>query len=406
MTLNNKIVNYVIDVIRKLQKAGYETYLVGGAVRDILLDIQPKDYDISTEATPAQIREVFGKRNARIIGRRFRIVHLYYHSRKYLEISTFRRSPNEKDVRENSVSVLKRDNLYGNAYEDAWRRDFTVNSIFYDPVNDQYKDYTENGLSDLRDGIVRSIGDPSIRFTEDPVRLLRALKLVSQYNFKLTDGIENIINNTVDQIHLCSISRLLLEFEKICRKPYSAATFRVFMQYGFLSHYLPYLAKYWNTPQAKLAVQLLQDYNDMCIKHSYASHYTTSLVILTLPFVNYNQSKNEKFLFWDIYPEIEKDIQHTAKKIFFPYILSGFRMNSISTSIMLLKKMYIKHKITKVRLNQFYKSSRDVLVVADKYLAGDQELVDFWLTQRPKKNARRKPVQKAITHNRRRKQYS
>ena len=386
MTISKKIETHVIDIIRKLQKAGFATYLVGGAVRDILLNITPKDYDIATEATPNQIRRVFGKRSVRIIGRRFRIVHLYYKGPKYVEISTFRKAPNENSDNTNESLLIVRDNLYGTAYEDAWRRDFSVNSIFYDPVNDKYEDFTENGLPDLKKGIVRSIGEPSIRFSEDPVRILRALKLVAQYGFKLTDDIEKALPKSLEQINLCSNSRLLLELEKICRKPYSAETIRVFKNHDFLQHYLPFFYKNWNSKPAVLGLKLLQDYNNYCINERAVSHYTTSLALLCLPFINESLTKDENDLFWRFYPEIEKDIQNNIKQMISPYILSGYRLNGICSSILLLQKMYHKHKVTKIRLNPFYKSTRDVFRILNFNYWNDNRLMEFWDDLPPKRN--------------------
>jgi poly(A) polymerase len=393
MTINKKIETHVIDIIRQLQNAGFSTYLVGGAVRDILLDITPKDYDIATEATPNQIKKVFGKRNTRIIGRRFRIVHLYYKGPKYVEISTFRKAPDENTNPSNESLLITRDNLYGTAYEDAWRRDFSVNSIFYDPVNDVYEDFTENGLTDLKDGTVRSIGEPLVRFSEDPVRVLRALKLVAQYGFKLTDDIEKALPESLEQINLCSNSRLLLELEKICRKPYSAETLRVFKNYGFLKYYLPFIDKNWDTKPAKLGLKLLQEYNNYCKKENATSHYTTSLVLLCIPFVNESLTNREDSIFWKFYPEIEKDVQNKIKQILSPYILSGYRLNGITSSMLLLQKMYHKHKVTRIRLNPFYKSTRDVFRILNFIFWNEDELMEFWDEQRPKRNQKRRSPQ-------------
>ena len=180
------------NIVRQLQNAGYETYIVGGAVRDLLLGRPPKDYDISTAATPQEIRNVFGRRAARIIGKRFRLVHLMCDG-DIIEISTFRRRPASTGAVPDKLSargfvpdkMLFEDNDFGTSKEDAFRRDFTVNALFYDPVADKLIDYTGMGLADIQDQVVRIIGDGHERFEEDPVRLLRALKLVGQYGFKL-----------------------------------------------------------------------------------------------------------------------------------------------------------------------------------------------------------------------------
>ena len=168
MTIKPKIEKYVTDIVAALQNAGYEAYIVGGAVRDFLLERQPKDYDISTSATPEEVKKVFRKQRCMIIGRRFRLVHLY-HGKEILEISTFRKKPEHNASAPEKMNPAKRaaapenmifrDNEFGTVQEDAWRRDFTVNALFYDPVNDRIHDYTGHGLDDIRDGIVRIIGN-------------------------------------------------------------------------------------------------------------------------------------------------------------------------------------------------------------------------------------------------------
>ena len=143
---------HVVDLISELQNAGYEAYIVGGAIRDLLLGRKPKDFDISTSATPEEVRAVFGRRIARIIGKRFRLVHVEY-SGELFEVSTFRRAPtrtaanSKKELPEN---LILSDNSFGTAEEDAWRRDFTVNALFYDPVNSELLDYTGQGIDDIR----------------------------------------------------------------------------------------------------------------------------------------------------------------------------------------------------------------------------------------------------------------
>ena len=186
------------SVVTQLQKAGYETYIVGGAIRDMLLGRTPKDFDISTAATPEEIRQVFGRRSARIIGKRFRLAHVYS-GRELFEVATFRKAPGKKDLAEHQNggkddlpdNLIVSDNSFGTSKEDAARRDFTVNALFYDPEKKEIKDFTGKGLDDMERGIVRAIGNPGLRFEEDPVRMLRALKLVGQYDFALDSATEN-----------------------------------------------------------------------------------------------------------------------------------------------------------------------------------------------------------------------
>ena len=168
---------------QRLDQRGFEAYLVGGCVRDLLLGLRPKDYDIATEARPQQVKRTF-PRNSRIIGRRFKLAHLHFHGNtKILEVSTFRRTPQAENQDSAEADLLIRhDNEFGTAEEDALRRDFTVNALFLDVSRNCILDYT-NGLEDLYNRTIRTIGDPRVRFREDPVRILRAAKFAGRLSF-------------------------------------------------------------------------------------------------------------------------------------------------------------------------------------------------------------------------------
>jgi poly(A) polymerase len=163
-----------------LQEAGFNAFIVGGAVRDLLLDVEPKDFDVATDATPEEVREIF--RRSRIIGRRFRLVHVMCGS-ETVEVSTFRggiSDDGEQHKRDEHGRIL-RDNVFGSQWEDALRRDFTINALFYDPATQEILDYTK-GFSDIKKRLIRMIGDPEQRFREDPVRMLRAARLAAKLN--------------------------------------------------------------------------------------------------------------------------------------------------------------------------------------------------------------------------------
>src|SRR5690348_8469631 len=173
-----------IKVVRRLRRHQHTAYLVGGCVRDLLLARTPKDFDIATSATPDEIKDLF--RNCRIIGRRFRLAHIFFGS-KIIETSTFRANPREAiegEEEENGELLIRRDNVFGSAEEDARRRDFTINGLFYDPESGNVIDYVA-GLADLEQRVVRTIGDPDIRFREDPVRILRAVKFAARLGFSI-----------------------------------------------------------------------------------------------------------------------------------------------------------------------------------------------------------------------------
>jgi len=166
-----------------LQAAGFKAFVVGGAVRDLLLDRQPKDFDVATDATPEEVRRVF--RRSRIIGRRFRLVHVMF-GEETVEVSTFRRMIEAEDAQTDEHGRLLRDNEFGDQEQDAARRDFTANALFYDPSTQEIFDY-HDGYADIRANTLRIIGDPQVRYREDPVRMLRAVRLSAKLGMKLDE---------------------------------------------------------------------------------------------------------------------------------------------------------------------------------------------------------------------------
>src|SRR3954449_11666148 len=197
-----------LKVLYRLRQADFTAYLVGGGVRDLLLSRRPKDFDIGTSAHPQQVKKLF--RNCWIIGRRFRLAHVKFGT-KVIEVATFRRqvAPGEEVVAEgvpapdpttpDGKALVHHDNTFGTPEEDAFRRDFTVNALFYDIATFSIIDYV-GGLDDLRAGIVRSIGDPVLRFREDPVRMLRAIALASRLGFALDPPILEAIRGEKNEI--------------------------------------------------------------------------------------------------------------------------------------------------------------------------------------------------------------
>lgn len=188
-------------VCRTLRRARFHAYIVGGAVRDLLVGRRPKDFDIATDATPSQLRRLF--RTARLIGRRFRIVHVYFGRDKWLEVTTFR-----AEMREGS------ENLFGTMEEDARRRDFTINALYYEPFDEQIVDYV-GGLDDVRARRLRTLGDAEASFREDPVRMIRALKYASYTGFPVTLGMGRLIKRHRRGLLECSRERVTEEMYKI-----------------------------------------------------------------------------------------------------------------------------------------------------------------------------------------------
>lgn len=282
----------LLKLVGQLQRAGYETYIVGGAVRDMLLDRVPKDYDVSTAATPEEVREVFGRRQARIIGKRFRLVHVHIGNGDIVEVSTFRRTPKTPGkipapLRKRSGSLPEKlifdDNEFGNAAQDAARRDFTANALFYDPFSFEIKDFNGMGLEDIRTRTVRAIGVPGERFEEDPVRLLRALKLVGQFGFELEERTRAALVEKIDLIAHASPSRLALELEKILKGTGSDGILAAFHRYGMLRYILPELEKIYDSPEGEYVISLLRTRNRRVAEGCYKSSISIPMAILALP---------------------------------------------------------------------------------------------------------------------------
>ena len=231
-----------LKVLYKLGDGGYAAYLVGGGVRDLLLGYHPKDFDIATNATPEQIKKLF--RNARIIGRRFKIIHIRF-GREIIEVTTFRAHHNPKNEFEESASrrqmrelnsahsstgMILRDNVYGNIDEDALRRDFTVNALYYTVRDFELLDFS-GGIADLHERLIRVIGDPVERYKEDPVRMLRALRFSAKLNFALEENTRRPIDELAFLLESISPARLFDETLKLLTGGHAEKTFALLKQY-------------------------------------------------------------------------------------------------------------------------------------------------------------------------------
>jgi poly(A) polymerase len=235
-----------LKVLYRLRQHNYLAYLVGGSVRDLLLGRHPKDYDIGTSAHPYEVKRLF--RNCWIIGRRFRLVHVRFGPSKVIEVATFRKKaeaiemPMPDATAQTNVDhrILHRDNTFGTPEEDAFRRDFTVNALFYDIDTFSIIDYVD-GMEDLRARVLRSIGDPNERFLEDPVRMLRAVVLAERLEFSIDPPILDAIARLGAEITKASPARMLEEYYKILRSGASGRIFRRLAEVDLLRYISPEL---------------------------------------------------------------------------------------------------------------------------------------------------------------------
>ncbi|MBA1204928.1 polynucleotide adenylyltransferase PcnB [Pseudomonas capeferrum] len=220
---------HAVGIVERLQTAGYQAYLVGGCVRDQLLGIPPKDFDVATSATPEQVRAEF--RNARIIGRRFKLVHVHF-GRDIIEVATFRAHHSDDDQGDahrsshNASGRILRDNVYGTLEEDAQRRDFTINALYYDPVSERILDFA-NGVHDIRNRLIRLIGDPAQRYQEDPVRMLRAVRFAAKLDFGIEKHTVQPIRELSSMLREIPPARLFEEVLKLFLSGHAALTFEM-----------------------------------------------------------------------------------------------------------------------------------------------------------------------------------
>ncbi len=238
-----------LTVVEKLNRNGYEAYIVGGCLRDLLLGKHPKDFDVATNARPDQIQTIF-QRQCRLVGRRFRLAHIMF-GHDVIEVATFRANHGEQHsenyAKQSEQGMLLRDNVYGTLEQDAERRDFTVNALYYSPKDNTLHDYF-NGLEDLKAGKLRLIGDPATRYQEDPVRMLRSIRFMAKLDMFLDKPSETPIRQLAYLLKNIPPARLFDESLKLLQAGYGVKTYRLLREYGLFEQLFPALMPYF-TPQ-------------------------------------------------------------------------------------------------------------------------------------------------------------
>lgn len=229
-----------LKVMYRLVRKGFTAYLVGGSVRDLILGRTPKDFDVSTNATPSQIKKIF--QNCFLIGRRFRLAHIRFDDH-VIETSTFRRCPEQDEESGEDDLYQFRDNCYGTPEEDALRRDFTINGLFYEVERFTIIDHV-GGLSDIQNRLIRCIGDPNIRFREDPVRMIRAIRFASRLDFHIEPATYNAILRHHEEILKASPPRVFEELQKLFAFGAGEKAFRLLYKTGLLHVLLPEIADF------------------------------------------------------------------------------------------------------------------------------------------------------------------
>ena len=237
-TISRKFISpNAVKVLYRLDNAGYRACLVGGSVRDLLLGREPKDFDVATDAKPEQVRELF--RNCRLIGRRFRLAHLRFGA-EIVEVATFRTAHDDDSEAAEMTDEgrILRDNVYGNIEDDVWRRDFTVNALYYDIHDFSVIDYV-GGVPDLKQGVLRLIGDPRQRYREDPVRMLRAVRFAVKLGFRLDDANARALPEFASLLDAISPARLFDESLKLFHGGCALQTFEALRHHHLFEHLFP-----------------------------------------------------------------------------------------------------------------------------------------------------------------------
>ncbi|MBI3900860.1 MAG: polynucleotide adenylyltransferase PcnB, partial [Chlamydiia bacterium] len=307
---SNQIDPDAFYVIEKLRNAGFKAYLVGGGVRDLLLGVQPKDFDISTSAKPEEIRSLF--RNSILIGRRFRLAHIRF-GRKIIEVATFRTGETD------SPELIVRDNEWGTEEEDVLRRDFTINGLFYDPKENLVIDYV-GGYPDIQKKILRTIGQPEIRFNQDPVRMIRLIKFCARFHFEVDSPTFEALLSCKKEILKSSSARILEELLRMLESGSAKSFIHLLHQYGFLAALLPELAYFLETRGATYTLHLLEEVDSLVKEGDAPPDRSLLLSLLVFPlldsYLHEKQKGDEKLMHLG---QIEAATFHVIDCIFSPF---------------------------------------------------------------------------------------
>ncbi|WP_237464590.1 polynucleotide adenylyltransferase PcnB [Vibrio stylophorae] len=373
-----------LKVLYRLHKAGYEAYLVGGGVRDLLLGKQPKDFDVTTNATPEQVRKLF--RNCRLVGRRFRLAHILF-GRDVIEVATFRGHHEDVNNQQHSASsqqgMLLRDNVYGTIDEDAERRDFTVNALYYNIADFSIRDYA-GGIDDIDDGIIRMIGDPETRYREDPVRMLRAVRFAAKLDMHIDSTTAEPIPRLAKLLNEIPSARLYEESLKLLQAGEGYETYQLLRQYDLFDKLFPQVVSHFTESQ-----------------ESHTERMIALVLQATDERIHNDLRVNPAFMFAAIlwYPMVERaeEIAHTGGLTFYDAVLiAGNDILDEQVKSLAIPKRFTatirdiwqlqlrlprrsgKRAFRLLEQNKF-RAAYDFLVMRGEVEGGDtEELADWW----------------------------
>ncbi len=307
----SRIDQHALYILENLQAKGHKAYLVGGSVRDLLLNQKPKDFDISTSAKPEEIKAIFP--NCFLIGKRFRLAHIRF-GRKIIEVSTFRTGDIE------SEKLITHDNVWGNEEEDVLRRDFTINGLFYDSKTQTIIDYVE-GYPDIKKKFLRAIGPPFVRFKQDPVRMIRMLKFQARFGCAVERGMQHALQDCKGEITKSSQARILEELLRILEQSFAKPFFKLMADHGLLQLLLPKLGEFLKTEEGQKVYMYLEEIDIMNQEHlEYPVDRSVLLSCCIFPLLekhiqtHYIDRKNPVHL-----GEVQSAASHMISTVFHPF---------------------------------------------------------------------------------------
>ncbi len=367
---------HALKVLYRLKKARYESFLVGGGVRDLLLGLHPKDFDVATDATPEQVRKLFG--NCRLIGRRFRLAHVHF-GRDIIEVATFRAAHDQaggEGVTRDGMIV--RDNVYGTLEDDAWRRDFTINALYYNIYDFSIVDYT-GGLKDIESKTIRIIGDATERLQEDPVRMLRAIRFAAKLNFKIEPDLSDCIKANIHLLDGVPVARLFEEVLKLFLHGHAVASYELLKEYDLLKHLFSQTAKYLDESSDRFVTQALVN-TDLRIKQKKPIAPAFLYAALLWPAVKYQTEKlkTQDLSLLQVYQIAGQEVlEKQLKQILIPKRF-GIPMREIWTMQARLASRKGKRPLKLLTVPRF-RASYDFLLLREQ--SGEtqlKELCDWW----------------------------
>jgi poly(A) polymerase len=305
-----------------------------------------------------------------------------YSDHTTFEVSTFRREPtmDERKGRDGDEGLMVwRDNEWGSLEQDARRRDFTVNAIYYDPLREKDAIYDiVGGMADIEAKVVRTIGDPTTRMKEDPVRMLRACKLAGHYDFEFEPGLHATIQESAEELAKCSQARMLEEHYKIFKKPYTRATFAACRRMGLLKHLLPCLDAIWDEPTGQLAQRLLEVRDSRLAAGTIFPSRVTGLAMVVLPTIWAEFGDPESGELWNNYMGIDKDVHYRVRELLEPYKVPRHMVAKIRETLILQPRLLYGGNRRRTTRHPQYARGRDVFSIFAEAASLDPSLVNRW----------------------------